>query len=309
MRILFLLAVLSLGTTRLWAQNVYVRAYGTATNPALLYLHGGPGFNAASFEVTTAQELADRGFYVIVYDRRGEGRSKTVPAGYTFAESLADIDTILDQHAISSIILLGHSFGGILATHYASQHPERTTAVVLLSAPIDLQASLRTILGRSRALYESSNDSTNLAYIGMLEQMDTASLDYATYLFAHAMQNDLYRPAVSTPAADSLYASIARDTSAQRAKNAPAYLAVQGFYAHERYTMLDLTEQITALHTQGTPVYGLYGMEDGLFDPQQLDHIESLLGTDYFLCMESASHFPYVDQHARFLTTLTAWLK
>jgi hypothetical protein len=33
---------------------------------------GGPGYNCAGFEVSTAQELANNGFYVIVYDRRGK---------------------------------------------------------------------------------------------------------------------------------------------------------------------------------------------------------------------------------------------
>jgi hypothetical protein len=31
---------------------------------------GGPGYNCGGFEVSTAQELANNGFYVIVYDRR-----------------------------------------------------------------------------------------------------------------------------------------------------------------------------------------------------------------------------------------------
>lgn len=57
------------------AQQLYSKAYGDPKNPAIIYLHGGPRGNATLFEGTTANALAERGFYVIVYDRRGEGRS------------------------------------------------------------------------------------------------------------------------------------------------------------------------------------------------------------------------------------------
>lgn len=61
------------------AAEIYSAAYGKASDPAVIFLHGGPGYNSLDFEVTTAQKLADQGFYVIVYDRRGEGRSRAVP--------------------------------------------------------------------------------------------------------------------------------------------------------------------------------------------------------------------------------------
>ena len=57
------------------AQPIYTKAYGDSTNPAIIYIHGGPGYNAVSFEITTAKELSEKGFNVICYDRRGEGRS------------------------------------------------------------------------------------------------------------------------------------------------------------------------------------------------------------------------------------------
>jgi proline iminopeptidase len=75
MKKIILLLVLSVGIQQNFAQELYSRAFGNAKDTPILFLHGGPGYNCAGFEVSTAQELANNGFYVIVYDRRGEGRS------------------------------------------------------------------------------------------------------------------------------------------------------------------------------------------------------------------------------------------
>jgi proline iminopeptidase len=56
-------------------QTIYSKAFGNKNNKPIIFIHGGPSGNAVQFEATTAPKLAERGFYVIVYDRRGEGRS------------------------------------------------------------------------------------------------------------------------------------------------------------------------------------------------------------------------------------------
>jgi proline iminopeptidase len=62
------------------------------------------------FEVSTAQELANNGFYVIVYDRRGEGRSTHANAKFTFQETFDDINGILKIYNLEKVNLIGHSF-------------------------------------------------------------------------------------------------------------------------------------------------------------------------------------------------------
>jgi len=74
-RLVTLIAIL-LTTLFLNAQNLYIKAFGNSKNEPLIFIHGGPGSSSAAFGITTAQRLADKGFYVIIYDRRGEGLSK-----------------------------------------------------------------------------------------------------------------------------------------------------------------------------------------------------------------------------------------
>ena len=68
-------------------QNLYIKTYGNEKDKPIIFIHGGPSGNATLFEGTTAQNLADQGFYVIAYDRRGEGRSIDPKATFTYEEA------------------------------------------------------------------------------------------------------------------------------------------------------------------------------------------------------------------------------
>src|SRR5690606_29831600 len=100
----------------------YIKTFGNKKDKPIVFLHGGPGYNAVNFEATTAQKLADKGFYVIVYDRRGEGRSVDSEANYTFKEAFDDINAIYQQYSLTKATVIGHSFGGVVATLFAEQY-------------------------------------------------------------------------------------------------------------------------------------------------------------------------------------------
>jgi len=176
------------------AQEIYSKAFGDPDDQPILFLHGGPGYNCVNFEATTAQQLAGKGFYVIVYDRRGEGRSKDPNAKFTFEVTFADLNKIYEKYGISKSSLIGHSFGGVVATLFAEKYPEKIQSVILVGAPISLQETFKTIISASKDIYESKNDSINLNYISLLEKMDTSSIQYSSYSFIHAMQNGFYTP-------------------------------------------------------------------------------------------------------------------
>ena len=86
----------------IYTQNLYVKTFGNQKNKAIVFLHGGPGYNCANFEATTAKILADQGYFVIVYDRRGEGRSEDKNAQFTFNESFEDLNFILKKYELKN---------------------------------------------------------------------------------------------------------------------------------------------------------------------------------------------------------------
>jgi proline iminopeptidase len=91
MKTILAFTILSFATVFANAQSIYTKTFGSSQNKPVIFLHGGPGYNCANFEATSAQQLADKGFYVIVYDRFGEGRSKDPSATFTFKDTFGDL--------------------------------------------------------------------------------------------------------------------------------------------------------------------------------------------------------------------------
>lgn len=98
--------------------------------PIVVLIHGAMDRSAAFGRVV--QRLSD--MHVIVYDRRGYGRSAHTAA--TSAPSLTDhaedLERILDRRRAT---LVGHSYGGVVALLVASRRPELVGAVGVFEAP------------------------------------------------------------------------------------------------------------------------------------------------------------------------------
>ena len=292
--------------TGLVGQEIYRRSFGEMDDPTIIFLHGGPGYNSASFEGTTARTLAEAGFRVVVYDRRGEGRSVGT-ADYSFAQSVGDLDSLYGVYGIERATLLGHSFGGIIATRFAEAHPERVTAVVLLAAPLSIPRSLQHILTSARQRYAAAGDTIGQQRLEMVASMDTASLMYSSMLLVEATRGGAYRPAVSTPLADTLRSHLRADTVLSRYSGSPDYAPVLGFYANEHYTTLDQTQLVRAL-AQQLPVYAIYGTEDGLYAPAEVAELEAILPAGHLRRVEGAAHNIFIDQQNEFIQQLAHWL-
>ncbi len=142
--------------------SFYTTANGNVNNPAIIFLHGGPGYNSFSFEFSTAQELADHGYYVIVYDQRGCGRTKSNSnSQFSFEEAFADLNNIYIKHNIKSATLIGHSFGGTLGILYANNFPENVDNLILVGSPLSYQMTFKHIISKCKKIY-TENSSPNL---------------------------------------------------------------------------------------------------------------------------------------------------
>ena len=305
-----ILAIILLSLTFItFSQELYSRAFGEKSDPAILFLHGGPGYNCSTFEVTSAQALADAGFYVIVYDRRGEGRSESAKAKFTFKESYKDIKTLYKQYQIETTTLMGHSFGGILAANFAEANPKLVESVVLVGAPVSLQESFKTIIDSSEQIYRKTYDKVNMGYINKLKKMDSTSLDYAVHCFSHAMQNGFYSTATVTDEAKVIFETHKTDTILQNYATKMTQAPTYGFWKNENYTTLDLSVQLKELNSNGIPVYGLYGEEDGLYSKKQISDLEEIIGKEQLKYLANCSHSVYIDQQKAFIGALVGWLK
>jgi pimeloyl-ACP methyl ester carboxylesterase len=72
---------------------------------------------------------------VCAYDRAGEGKSDPSPARGTLQQSVNELHRLLLAARIPEpYVLVGASWGGLVARVYASQHPERVAGMVLVDS-------------------------------------------------------------------------------------------------------------------------------------------------------------------------------
>ena len=294
------------------AQNLYLKTFGSQNNTPLLFLHGGPGGCSIDFELTTAQKLADKGFFVIVYDRRGEGRSDDPKLAYTFDQTCHDITEIYKQYNLQSASLLGHSFGGIVATKFAAKYPKKVKNIVLAGAPVDLQMSFKTILKTVENIAVTKKDSATLKQLDFVKKQDTSSIYYSSGSFMLAMQNGIYNTKNPDSSAVKLYSFLIENPAAKAYFESMAksnyknmYASSMGFFNNEKYTSLNITADLKSI--KETPIYGIYGQEDGLFDEKQISMVRNL--TKDFVYLENCSHNAFMDRQVEFINTLVEWLK
>jgi proline iminopeptidase len=100
--------------------------------PTLICMHGGPGFDHTSFKPAFSQ-LADVA-QIVYYDHRGHGRSDRRPREEWTLDTWADdVVRLCDALGIVRPIVLGQSFGGMVAQKYIARHPGHAGKVVISS--------------------------------------------------------------------------------------------------------------------------------------------------------------------------------
>ncbi len=300
-RLFILLAFLQFSLSSIASvDGMYHQAFGDAKNPAIYFLHGGPGYNSATFESYTAAKLAEAGYYVVVYDRMGEGRSSKDTAAFSLKRAGDDLVELMKHYKHEKASFIGHSFGGMVAVHFAKRFSEKVENIFLVGAPINLQESFATILTNAENYYKESKDSTGLVFLNNIRNMDRSSLFYANLCFMQAMKTKAYSTDVTTAEAKEFYNSSQSSPLAKYFSKMDSD-APMGFYKNDNYTNLDISDDLKTLVKNGAAIFGIYGSEDGLYSMDQLNRLETILLPDHFTVIEQCSHSVFIDQRARFI--------
>lgn len=147
--------------------GLHVHSRGSG-RPAIV-LEAGIAASSASWKLV-AEPLSGEAL-VVAYDRAGFGWSEERPAPRTIPRLVEDLREMLDRAGIREpVILVGHSFGGLLLRHFAAAHPARVAGLVLADPllpgewhPIDPTQAKR--LGRGVSL---SRRGATLARLGVV---------------------------------------------------------------------------------------------------------------------------------------------
>ena len=303
---LFLFCILTSQTISAQTATIYSKAYGESKNPAIIFIHGGPRGNSTLFEGTTAQNLAEKGFWVIVYDRRGEGRSIDTTATFTFQEAIDDLNQLYKTYNLKKANLIAHSFGGLVGTLFTNQYPEKVNALILAGALFSQQETYDHILKSTKKIYKDKNDTLMLVKIAEIEHLPKRSAEYRKECYEVASQNQYFKMPYPTTDANELretYDNSEFGRTNLRNDNAPLL-----FYKNESKTNIDTKPILKQLKRQ-VNLFAIYGQQDQIFSSKQLNDLKKIVTNNHFKVIDNCSHYLFVDQQKVFVDTIQKWLK
>ena len=117
-------AYVEVNGARLWYESE-----GSGT--PILLITGGPGCPHTYFHPYLSK-LADS-YRVIYFDGLGRGQSDRAPdrKEYTFERDVEDVEGLRKALGLGSIVVLGHSYGGMVAQAYALRYPRSVRKLIL----------------------------------------------------------------------------------------------------------------------------------------------------------------------------------
>jgi proline iminopeptidase len=284
------------GRFEVWTKRV-------GNNPALrlLLLHGGPGATHEYFEAADSW-LPAAGVEYYYYDQLGSGRSD-VPDD----ESLWDLPRFVDEveqvrRALGldrdNFVLLGHSWGGILAAEYALAHGEHLKGLVISNMMMDVPA----YNAYARDVLMPSMDQQALAEIQALE----AAGDYDNPRFMHLLMEHHYvHHVLRMPAAE-------WPDPVRRAFdhiNPAVYVRMQGPSELGISATATLAEwsRFEDLGRIDVPALVIGAAHDTM-NPSHMEEVARRLPHGTYLHCPNGSHLAMYDDQETYFGGLTGWL-
>jgi len=153
--------------------NLHAEAVGHPDSTLIICLHGGPG-NDYRYMLHCA-ELASHGYRVVFYDQTGSGlsarrnedfyESKGVNVLNYFYEEVLGVIRHYKTHSSQKVVLLGHSWGGMLATGVAGQYPDSIQGLIVCEPGGLKWNDIETYVGKSRSMPLWSEFANDYVYL------------------------------------------------------------------------------------------------------------------------------------------------
>lgn len=275
--------------------ELYVEQVGPADAPVVLYLHGGPGYNSASFRDLVGDDLTD--LQMLYADQRGSGRSYA-DGPFGLADLADDVAAIAAALGLNDLTLLGHGFGAMIAVAAASAYPDVVRRLILaspwLSMPIlarDLNDASKNLSsgGALRATARADDE-------GKADAAGTRSPSEAAALVDEAFA--LVNPKVLFDAME-----FPRKSALLRLEHADATVLpgpAEVVEPLEVWTLdvLDAAESLTQ------PTVLIVGTKDATCYPNQVEPILTRM-PGALVSLLDAGHYPWLDEPDAFLDVLT----
>jgi proline iminopeptidase len=281
------------GTFKVWTKRL-----GKNPRIRLLLLHGGPGSSHEYFEALETQ-LAGAGVELIYYDQLGSPYSDqpTDASLWTIARFVDEVEQVRAALGLTrdDFYLLGHSWGGILATEYALAYPQHLKGLVISN----MMMSIPDYNRYAAEVLAKGMDPAVVAEIKALEARgEHAQPRYMELLKPHFYAKHVCRLPVWP---DAVERSFARS-------NQQIYVSMQGPSEFGASGLLEKWDRKADLPRLTMPTLVIGATHDTM-DPEHMRWMSTQVPHGSFLLCPKGSHMAMWDDQEVYVRGLLAFLR
>ena len=275
--------------------KLYYEIEGEEGDPLIL-LSGGPGFSPRYFQPLCALASEMR---LVFFHQRGTGKSdKANPQDYTVDANVEDVEQLRRELQLDSCILLGHSWGGMLAQAYVLKYPDHVSKLILA----DTFSSIADVKSRLMRLRSAVPEATRAIYDryeqeGLYKNGDRYPDEYA------AAVEIAYEPVVIR---------IRPPESLQRMFHNIAYDVYRAMWGEESefkvtgtLSNFDVSDQ---LHEIQIPTLVIVGRSD-MPTVEMAQNTAQMIPGAQLEVFEHSRHFPFIEEPDKFLDVMRKFIR
>lgn len=150
--------------------------------PVLLFIHGGPGQSESAIAYMV-EEYVERNYNIVYYDQRGAGKTylknkKIKPNTEALKQDLLEIVCYLKKlYKKEKIGIIGHSWGSVLGSMFALEHPEHTLCYISCGQVINIMENERIGFSKLKEEIEKSGSKKDQKKLLKIGEYPTSNFD------------------------------------------------------------------------------------------------------------------------------------
>lgn len=289
-------------------KKMYYEETGIENPITILYLHGGPGSSCMDFEYQ-AKNLGKK-FHVISCDQIGVLRSDALDekTDYTMDIQIKVFEELRQSLKIENWYLIGHSYGGTLATKYYLQFPESIKGIIFECPALSVKESTRSNIQWAKNYFESlKNEEIVTECNKLLDNFDSTTLDETTNkmveivskitdenkrnFFHKITMNDYYSLITAT--------NITQDMFQKSGFHAQKIMEDKNFYE----------DYLSMLNKIKCPVLLCSAKYDPVFGVNQIEIFKEKLPAAKIKNFEESGHFPRIEEKELYTQVVTEFIE
>jgi len=272
--------------------ELFCHLYGKESLPPVIVLHGGPGLGQG-YLLPQMAAMGDFSF-VHFYDQRGTGKSKSDDTWQLnpLQTYIEDLHQLQKTFQLKTVSLLGHSWGSILASAYASAYPNSVDKLIYVNpVPISNTAYLEFVEHRMQIVNRHKSELDSLRESEAFAKGDPATVEKYYHLY---FENYFAKPEL----ANTLTLTMSPEAAIHN------FQIYNCFYNYTQQHPFDFYERLKDFNK---PTLIVAGDKDVI--PLHYQHLlHKALRLSTLTILKNCGHFPYIDAPNRLFKKLKKFI-